>query len=268
MKNLKHFDSYVNEEFTPWLKALGGATKKFIGNVSKTFQDITKSFSEDFKKIKNEQELKDKTIKVLNELASDTKKKIRSIKEMKEIKPILDEFESSIKKIMDDFKKVNESTVNESLLLGAKALFNVVGNVWQKLKKDYESELEKVKKESDRKKSLEEAKKLTINFIDKNLKESIAKIKETKISDSKGKGAQKAQPQSQSQLSAQSTSDDKVKSKYKELVDEWKQKQKDAGKKNFSPGEGTRKRLMRQASELVEESNVVKSFESFVYRYY
>lgn len=56
--------------------------------------------------------------------------------------------------------------------------------------------------------------------------------------------------------------DEEVKNKYKELLSKWKEEQKKSGK-NTNPGEGTRKKLKRQAMELVGEGYVIKTFERF-----
>ena len=60
---------------------------------------------------------------------------------------------------------------------------------------------------------------------------------------------------------------DKVEIKYKELVKDWKEKQK-RDNKNTSPGEGTRKKLRREAERLVDEGYLYKTFESFIYNKY
>lgn len=58
------------------------------------------------------------------------------------------------------------------------------------------------------------------------------------------------------------TEGSEVDNKYKELLGKWREEQKQAGK-NVNPGEGTRKRLKRQAMELVGEGYVIKTFEMF-----
>lgn len=55
--------------------------------------------------------------------------------------------------------------------------------------------------------------------------------------------------------------EEKVKEVYKKLVDSWKKSQKAAGK-NTDPGEGTRKRLRREAEASVKESRFL-DFENF-----
>jgi ElaB/YqjD/DUF883 family membrane-anchored ribosome-binding protein len=65
--------------------------------------------------------------------------------------------------------------------------------------------------------------------------------------------------------SSDETSDDKtekIKAKYKELLTKWKEEQKKNGK-NTNPGEGTRKRLKKEAAELVNEGFIFKKFETF-----
>jgi hypothetical protein len=70
-------------------------------------------------------------------------------------------------------------------------------------------------------------------------------------------------------IDTESESEDKndneeVKAKYKELLSSWKENQKKLGK-NYSPGEGTRKRLMNQAkSELNfdETTDIDKDIQS------
>ena len=56
---------------------------------------------------------------------------------------------------------------------------------------------------------------------------------------------------------------DKVDAKYKELLNKWKEEQRKAGK-NTSPGEGTRKRLRRQAEEMVKENKTIMSYNNFL----
>ena len=56
---------------------------------------------------------------------------------------------------------------------------------------------------------------------------------------------------------------DKVDAKYKELLNKWKEEQRKAGK-NTSPGEGTRKRLRRQAEEMVKENKTIMSYTNFL----
>ena len=277
MKNFSEFEYQTNEEFTPGIKAVLGAGRKLLGNIANKFQELRKSFSDDFKKIKSEEELKNKTIKLLKDLSSNAKKEINSdsVKKIEDIEPILKKFEEEITKIINDFKKMNESSINESFLLGARALLQVVNDYWSKFKADYAEKLKKLKEESDKKKALRDAKRLAIEFIDKTIDNSIEKIKSKKIqSQAQSKQTQvksQTQAQSKSQTQAQSSGnsrgEEKVKAKYKELLADWKSSQKQLNK-NTNPGEGTRKRLMKQAEEVMKESNVIKTFESFIIAYY
>jgi hypothetical protein len=275
----------TNEEFTPYLKSLWGATKNFFGNIGRKFTELTTSFSEDFKEIKNQEELKQKTIQLFKDLSKETIKKINSIKSVSELKPIIDEFEFSLEKILKDFEKMNESRmINENLILGAKAIINVFTGYWNKFKKDYNEKLEILKKERDKVKALNDAKKATIAFIEKTVDSSIEKIKTTQLpsskksvdsTETKEQDDVQTEVQTKTQVGSEKESeltditmiDKKVKSKFRELLKDWKTEQKKAGK-NAYPGKDIRKRLMEEAKKLVVESKIIKSFESFVYRYY
>lgn len=168
MQNYNQSNNEINEEFTCWLKGAFGATKKFFGKIGGKVAELVSDFKEDFKKIKSEQELKDKTIKILKDLSEETKKKISEVKEISEIQQHLDEFQDSIKKIMEEFEKMTESTfINENILLGAKSMFKVFGDYWTKFKKDYQVKLEELKKERDKIKALNEAKKSAKKLLSK-----------------------------------------------------------------------------------------------------
>ncbi len=186
MSNYNKSNKEINEEFTSWLKGAFGATKKFFGKIGGKIGELVTDFKEDFKKIKSEQELKDKTIKILGDLSGETKKKISEVKEISEIQQHLDELQASIKKIMEEFEKMTESNlINENILLGAKSLFRVFGDYWTEFKKDYQVKLDELKKERDIRKALIEAKKLANKLIDDSIKSSIDEIKKTKITSTK-----------------------------------------------------------------------------------
>jgi len=55
-----------------------------------------------------------------------------------------------------------------------------------------------------------------------------------------------------------------VSKRYKELLNNWKENQKKSGKTNIKPGEGTRKRLLRQAESEVKESFRIKRFDELI----
>lgn len=59
------------------------------------------------------------------------------------------------------------------------------------------------------------------------------------------------------------TSGNSVEKRYRELLNDWKENQKKAGK-NIKAGEGTRKRLMRQAKSEVKESIIIKRFGDLI----
>lgn len=304
----------VNEE-EEILKALAGSLSRAWTNVKKKWGEVVSDFSEDFKKSKNEEEAKRKTISTLNELKNSTITSIKNVNQIEEIQEILNGFEKTCNEIMSNFKtaKLSESMINENLWVGLKSLANVFKGYWEKFKKDYkaeydkrilaykeeqelhkkkqaelkqrkldaverrklEKELEAEKKRLEKQsfKALSEAKDLAIDFIKKSIESTIKGIREYKTGSQaqlqKGQGQTQAQKgQVQKELGAQSTSEEKVKAKYKELLGEWKAKQKEDGKKNLSPGEGTRKRLKKQAEDLVGESKVIRTFESFVYKHY
>lgn len=56
--------------------------------------------------------------------------------------------------------------------------------------------------------------------------------------------------------------EDRVNAKYKELLNKWKEEQL-RNQKNTNPGEGTRKRLRREAEEMVKENKNIMSFKNF-----
>lgn len=60
------------------------------------------------------------------------------------------------------------------------------------------------------------------------------------------------------------TSGKSVEKRYQELLNIWKENQRSSGKSNLNPGEGTRKRLMRQAESEVKESIHIKRFDSLI----
>lgn len=189
MSRFNKSNAEINEEFTSWLKGAFGATKKFFGKIGGKIGELVTDFKEDFKKIRSEQELKDKTIKILRDLSEETKKKIAEVKEISEIQQHLDEFQASIKKIMEEFEKMTESNlINENILLGAKSMFKVFGDYWTKFKKDYQVKLDELKKERDIRKALNEAKKLAKKLIDDTVKNSVETIRKTKKSSSSKTG--------------------------------------------------------------------------------
>ena len=241
MTNYNKSNAEINEEFTSWLKGAFGATKKFFGKIGGKVGELVSDFKEDFKKIKSEQELKDKTIKILKDLSEETKKKISEVKEISEIQQHLDEFQASIKKIMEEFEKMTESNlINENILLGAKSMFKVFGDYWTKFKKDYQVKLEELKKERDKIKALNEAKKSAKKLIDDTIKNSVDTIRKTKPT---------------------SSSDEPKEPK---VTNVGKDKTNDKSKEGFSAGV----KNPWSAGFKSNENHIIKCFETFVHKKY